>query len=636
MKICTFFVAAISAMTAGNATAQEALELLNVRTSLESDGAGVWDFEGTADAVISVTVRSDAFESVVYLLSIEGDELARDDSGPGTDARLLAVLPETGRYVVGVTAFDDGSGPYEVAVHEMQALPVTVDGSDGDEGDLGSGAVAAGVWEFEGDAGDVVNVAVRSSDFDPVVELLSPGGEQLARDDDSGPGDDARLLAVLPDPGRYVVGVTALDGEPGPYEVAVHKLQALQEVTVGESARGDLGSDAVAAGVWEFTGAAGDVVSVAVGSDDFDPVVELLSSGGEQLARDDDSGPGNDARLLAVLPETGRYVVGVTAFDDRAGPYEMNVRKYESDAGVWEFEGAAGDVVSVAVGSDDFDPVVELLSSGGEQLARDDDSGPGDDARLLAVLPETGRYVVGVTAFDGEPGPYEVAVHEIQPLQVTVGESVRGDLGSGAVAAGAWKFEGAAGDVVSVTVGSGDFDPVVELLSSGGEQLARDDDSGPGTDARLLAVLPDTGQYVVGVTAFDDGSGPYEVAVHKMQALPVTVDGSDGDEGDLGSGAVAAGVWEFEGDAGDVVNVAVRSSDFDPVVELLSPEGEQLARDDDGLGADRRLLAVLPETGRYVVRVTAFDDRSGSYEVNVQVVDVPEHEMNTVSDGVLR
>ena len=409
-------------MIVGNSTAQE--RILGVHASLGSDGAGVWEFEGTAGDVISVTVGSEDLDPVVYLLSIAGDELARDDdSGPGTDARLLAVLPETGRYVVGVTAFDGESGSYEVTVHEMPPVEITV--GDSARGDLGSGAVAAGVWEFTGDAGAVVSVAVGSDAFDPVVELLSPAGEQLARDDDSGPGTDARLLAVLPETGPYVVRVSAIDNEPGPYEVTVHEMRPAP-VMVDGSDTGDLGSGSVAAGVWEFTG----------------------------------------------------------------------------DAGV---------VVSVAVGSDAFDPVVELLSPAGEQLARDDDSGPGTDARLLAILPETGPYVVGVTAFDGEPGPYEVTVHEMGPVEITVGDSDTGDLGSGSVAVGVWEFTGDAGAVVSVAVGSDAFDPVVELLSPAGEQLARDD------SGRLLAVLPETGRYVVGVTANDDGTGPYEMAVRVVE-----------------------------------------------------------------------------------------------------------------------
>ena len=122
-----------------------------------------------------------------------------------------------------------------------------------------------------------------------------------------------------------MVGVTSFDDEPGSYEVAVHAME-LAELTVEEPATGDLGSDGAVAGVWGFAGSAGDVVSVTAGSDDFDPVVELLSPGGERLARDDDSGPGTDARLLAVLPETGLYVVRVTASDEKFGSYEMTLQ----------------------------------------------------------------------------------------------------------------------------------------------------------------------------------------------------------------------------------------------------------------------------------------------------------------------
>ena len=114
--------------------------------------------------------------------------------------------------------------------------------------------------------------------------------------------------------------------------------------------------------------------------------------------------------------------------------------------------------------------------------------------------------------------------------ELTVNEPVRGDLErDSAVAAGIWVFEGGEGDVVSVTAGSGDFDPVVELLSPGGEQLARDDDSGPGSDARLLAVLPETGRYVVSVTAFEGfGFGSYEMTVQVVDVQTLEVNAASG------------------------------------------------------------------------------------------------------------
>ena len=141
---------------------------------------------------------------------------------------------------------------------------------------------------------------------------------------------------------------------------------------------------------------------------------------------------------------------------------------------------------------------------------------------------------------------------------------------------------------------------------------------------------------MVGVTAFDDNPGPYRVAVRKMDVSPLAMN-DEGSSGHLGEDGSAVGVWGFEGVAGAVVSVTVSSDAFDPVVELLSPAGEQVADDDDsGPGTDARLLATLPETGTYVVGVTAFDDKPGPYRVAVQTLDAQELEIDNLSSGVLR
>ena len=483
--------------------------------------------------------------------------------------------------------------------------------------ETGDGTVSAEQWSFDGRTGQVVRVTAGSDAFDTVVRLLSPSGEELARDNDGGPGTDSQLEAALPATGRYVVDVTAYnDTGSGPYQVAVRTVpvRPLEEVGAGEiTAEG--GGD-----YWSFEGEAGQVVRITASSDAFDTVVRLLS---------DDGGRGTDSQLEAGLPAAGRYLVRVGALGIGTGPYQVAmgtalVRPLEG-AGTgeitaegggdyWSFDGAAGQVVRITAGSDAFDTVVRLLSPSGEQLAWDDDGGRYDggrntDSQLEAVLPAAGRYLVDVAAYPGTgAGPYQVAMGPalVRPLE---------GAGTGEITAEGggyyWSFDGVAGQVVRITAGSDAFDTVVRLLSPGGEELARDDDGGLGSDSQLEAALPAAGRYLVRVGAYEDITGPYQVA---MGLVPVrALEGA-------GTGEITAeggwDYWSFDGAAGQVVRITAGSDAFDTVVRLLSPGGEELARNGDGgLDTDSQLEAVLPAVGRYLVRVGALGIGTGPYQV---------------------
>lgn len=82
--------------------------------------------------------------------------------------------------------------------------------------------------------------------------------------------------------------------------------------------------------------------------------------------------------------------------------------------------------------------------------------------------------------------------------------------------------------------------------------------------------------------------------------------------------------WLLEGTAGLVVTIGVRADDFsffDPVLELLGPDGALVALDDDSGGALQPLIAdvILPADGTYTIRVRGFNDALdiGAYRIEV-------------------
>ncbi|MCK6625380.1 MAG: rhomboid family intramembrane serine protease [Anaerolineae bacterium] len=79
----------------------------------------------------------------------------------------------------------------------------------GEEGDL---------WQFEGEAGQVVTITMRSDEIDAQVGLFDPDNEYLTEDGDSGDDDNARIDAyVLPVTGTYTIYAISSDGQPGAY-----------------------------------------------------------------------------------------------------------------------------------------------------------------------------------------------------------------------------------------------------------------------------------------------------------------------------------------------------------------------------------------------------------------------------------
>ena len=266
-----------------------------------------------------------------------------------------------------------------------------------------------GVWSFRGEAEDVVVIEARSAAFDPVVQLWSPAGAELGSDNDGGEGSNARLLTTLPVSGRYSLAVTRAggpfiyldpdpvrdDAETGSHEVEVRRARAAPLPTNGSAADGVFAVDA-AVDAWSFTGEAEDVVVVEVRSGAFDPTVQLLLASDAEVAV---------SRRLSV--EMSRRLRDAAAFPGE--PVSPRAGYYGGfDAEFSIFRQLIGFRTGMIVGSDD-------------------DGGLGTDARLVAKLPVSGRYVVGIGSASGS-GPYEVQVIKAAAPALEVGRSAAGRL----------------------------------------------------------------------------------------------------------------------------------------------------------------------------------------------------------------
>jgi hypothetical protein len=283
---------------------------------------------------------------------------------------------------------------------------------------------------------------------------------------------------------------------------------------------------------------------------------------------------------------------------------------FVDDIDVWRFEALAGSELTLDLASpeDAIDPVLRLLGPDGEELASDDDGGPGFAARIAEqFLEEAGTYVVEVEAADmGGSGAYalEIALDPeplvraravVTPEALTPGNTILFVDGSrGGVTSRRWDF------------GDGEADE---------QRVATHSYAEPG-------------DYLVRLVACNERSCDEWTVLLRIAAE--ADGGSVGfDQTVLGAIDAAGDVdeWTFQGLAGLVVSIRVRDQGFpflDAELTLLGPMGEELAfvqRFKEDL--QPRLDAFeLPLDGEYTIRIAAeVAADAGAYALEMMLVE---------------
>ncbi|NEQ71759.1 MAG: trypsin-like serine protease [Okeania sp. SIO2C9] len=83
---------------------------------------------------------------------------------------------------------------------------------------------------------------------------------------------------------------------------------------------------------------------------------------------------------------------------------------------LYAFEGLAGQKISIDMSSNKIDSYLILLSSNGQELAQDDDSGGEKNARIVITLPENGTYKLLANSYEaGESGEYQLKIESVSP-----------------------------------------------------------------------------------------------------------------------------------------------------------------------------------------------------------------------------
>ena len=325
--------------------------------------ADCFTFAGSAGDRISIGLNSAAFDTYLYLMNAAGQILMEDDDGgDGANSRIPIAgsfkLPATGNYTIEATSFGPTlTGNYSVNLTRDTSstapacatvtIGQTVSGNLASTDGLSTNRPGryADCFTFTGAVGDRLIISMNSTGVDAFLNLLGPGGEVVASDDESGGDRNARIPAAgsfeVKTAGTYTIEATSYGaGETGNYSLAVARETAASvagctAISYGQTIDGTLSSTdpssrfgANRADCFAFSGNAGEQIALTMNSTAIDAYLRLMDAAGQILAFNDDLGDGtNNSRIAFTLPASGTYLIEATSLDGSLGTYTINLTK---------------------------------------------------------------------------------------------------------------------------------------------------------------------------------------------------------------------------------------------------------------------------------------------------------------------
>jgi WD40 repeat protein len=481
--------------------------------SLDPGPQDLRSFEGEPGEIISISYGAtdeDSGASLV-LFGPQGDIKERSTGTRDTPGARIDgyILSEAGAYLIEVTRTGGSAHDAEAtlslaevtseAIRIGECIPVPTEEQP--------------VWSFGGQAGQIVSVALDTTDPNAYLTLFDEDGTELL-------GPTSRIdRYFLPHRGRFLIRLgTALDS-------AVYGLSVAEvipwPIAVGESLKADIGTQTL----WSFDGRTGQIVSISMDTVDerLNPYITLHGPQGTELDSDDDSGGGRNARIEGfVLSEAGRYVIeaepiGVSApytltlVEEAPRTVGLPAREDMAEGAAWSFYGRKNQQVSIAVEGESPQVLLTLVGPGGAILT---EKAPA----ITSPLAESGIHTVVVHERPQRPETGWLVMRRVKAdaKDLRFGEPMPGELG--ALDGEYWTFSGEANSATVIDVISKTAGVHLELYGTDGARLLDHYSQSAEADPTLLHSIPLAGTYTLLVRgASDDVAGSYTLALDRTE-----------------------------------------------------------------------------------------------------------------------
>jgi hypothetical protein len=522
----------------------------------------------------------------------------------------------------------------------------------------------------------------------------------------------ALMLYTAPESGTYFLDATSEYAEDyGGYTVSVASNAScagtVTPIAFGQQIAGALESTDCDSQIqpghyrdrYTFEGTAGTAVRISMAAFSVDPFLALLDANGNLLASDDDSGVGDDARIVFTLPATGTYTIEATSFQyNWTGEYTLDLRTSTGDECAsptaqtapganefssldgtecfavsrpgsfvdnWQFVAEANRPYTISLASNEFDAFVAVLDASGNVLATNDDGGGGLDARLVFTAAAPGSYTIEATSKVADAvGFYQLSIYAglvgttcvpgsnpISINQTLTGLLDYSDCYS-PIQEGAfhdrYTFTTVAGKTYRVYMeatpvnGAPTLDPWLVLYFGYDGALVQGDDSDDGTNnAEIVFTAPDSASYTFEATTYGvEETGPYLVRVEELlpdadarrgdaTCTPRTLKAVPGQK--IENAILSTDCYAVERPASHVnrytldvlagasYTITMKSAALDARLVVLGPSGQVVAEDDNGAGKLDARVVLAPQTaGVYtILALTTNADGTGRYDLTV-------------------
>lgn len=585
-----------------------------------------------------------------YVLRAESAVLPPDNAGNDalTRARLNAGQPLNGQIEV-----ENDEDWFRLNARTGQMYRITLNSAEGAESPLG----------------------------DPVLRVVGAGGEELAANDDSNESLNSQLEFVPRANGEVFVVAGGFGGSTGAYTLNAEASRLPRDdAGNGVDTRARLNIGGEASGALDYVGDSdwyrvrlteGQAYRFRLNAAEsaFDPLIRLYNSSGEELASDDDGGDGLNSYLEYAAAASGDYYLEARGYSDDAtgaytiaaaagdipndastdaslsaeGDYREGTLAPAGDSDWYRIDLTEGQTIRVALNSSELtaglsDPYVVIYGADSVQAAQDDDSGDGLNSLLEFTAPAAGSYYIEARGFvqESAEGGYVLTVTAGE-----IGDSIETADYLVAGPEGRTSRIGVPGDVdwfalemvegrpyrIFVDYSDGALDPMIRLLDDQGNEIATDDDGGPGLNARVDYASATGGPYFIAVSGFGDTFGEYMLRVVDNDVFGNAAT----DEYLDATGDSRLSRIEMSGDI-DAYGVSLEQGVryeitvsgegdtplADPYLTIVNSSGESVATDDDGGdGLDSRLIFTPETADLFYVQASGLGGSTGTYRVSV-------------------